>query len=160
MPPHCSRLGKLQEVRYTLEFVVKVIAAIAALVPFLGGIVSLKPTMDPGMRELSENHWFMSSMCFGISYAATTDIWATIVGYIIAANLFSLTRFSDDGVETFSFGYGALKGMDVAEASARLTKVVPTMKVEVVDTLKDNKVPNRMQLVCDKQNKVVGYKCG
>lgn len=77
-----------------LVMVVKIIAAFAALIPFLGSLVQLKEKFSDSERMqkvLNDSRFFLIT-CFGISYAATNDITATTIAMVFAYSIFELGK--------------------------------------------------------------------
>ena len=74
--------------------VVKIIAALASLIPFLGSLVQLKEKFSDSekMQMLLNDSRFFLITCFGISYAATNDITATTLARVLAYGIFEFGK--------------------------------------------------------------------
>lgn len=68
------------------DIVIKVVAAFAALIPFLGSLVQLKEKFagSEKMQMMFDDSRFLLVACFGISYAATNDVPATLIAVVLA----------------------------------------------------------------------------
>lgn len=140
-----------------LELIVKIVAAFASLVPFLASVESLKKTLDPTMAMLLYDTRLFLVVCFGIAYSATGDVRASAVALALAVVLFGVgvgrPLYGD-----FRLGYGTIVGMDVDSAIQRIQLISPSLVAEKREAFDPERVPNRIQVVHDKKNVVVGYK--
>ena len=76
------------------EMVIKIIAAFASLIPFLGSLVQLKERFSNSerMKMLLDDSRFFLVTCFGISYAATNDVTATSIAMVLAYVIFEVGK--------------------------------------------------------------------
>ena len=76
------------------EMVIKIIAAFASLIPFLGSLAQLKEKFADSekMKMLFDDPRFFLVTCFGISYAATNDVTATSIAMVLAYVIFEVGK--------------------------------------------------------------------
>lgn len=75
---------------HLLEFVVKVVAAFSALVPFLFTWKGVMSSLDqkPELYRIASDPRTMLGCAFGTAYAATTHTMATVVGVAIGTYVY------------------------------------------------------------------------
>ena len=149
-----------------IAFAVKVVAAFSALIPFLGTLISLKQSLqgknDTFLVFLTDPKFFTVT-CFGVGYAACSDVAATTVAVVLALYLLSLGK--EEALNgSFTFGYDSLLKMNAGDAVRKLKATVPAMQPVVVKELSTLQQPGRIQLlvddVVDDGSKVKAYRMG
>ena len=147
---------------YQIEFAVKVVAAFSALIPFLGALVSLKENLkdknDKFLIFLNDPKFFTIT-CFGVAYAACSDVSATAVAVVLALYLLSLGK--EEALHgKLTFGYDSLLKMNADEAVRELKVTVPAMRPVVVKELNTVQEPGRIQLLVDDSSNIKAYRLG
>ena len=143
-----------------VEFVVKVIAAFSAIIPFLGAVVSLRQSLqNDKLKALLTNRTFFVANVFGIAYAACGDVSATAVAVVFVFYVLSLGH--EEAMHgSLTFGYDALLDRDAEEAARELKTIVPASHPVVVTAFDAQTRAGRVQLLANAQGKVVAYRRG
>ena len=147
--------------RKTSEFGIKVVAAIVAMVTFLGTLETLKPAMTPALRQYVSRANGLSVLCVGVAYTACSDIYATIVAYMVAFSILQLHRPAlVGGMQTLGFSFAGLVGLGATEAVAWARSQAPAMDVQLVAFFASDARNDRLQLLAGADGKIVDYRQG
>ena len=77
-----------------LEFAVKIIAAFAALIPFLASLSTIRNDLKTHKRLLAlfDDRRIFAVICFGIAYSACSDVAASLIASGIVLHMTKETQ--------------------------------------------------------------------
>ena len=138
-----------------LEFVVKVIAASASLIPFIASIETLKKDLNPGVGLLLDDPRFFAMTFFGVAYAATSDVRATAIATVISIVVLRTDQppprffqtIREGFTHQFPLGYGSVVGLSVDDAARANRHDQPQSPPGEADSLDADSRPGRIQLM-------------
>ena len=158
-----------------VEFIVRIVAATAAIVPFLGAIRGITENLDACTGDTIKNNIVFLPFCFGIMYASTTDLVTSVIAFLIVYKIFELDTFwtkESDGKGTcsaipkgvqdvmdFTRGFRSLIGWDLAAARRALRQSGIALSIEARQEFDKKFVSGRLQLIVE-DGVVMGVKKG